>query len=240
MTSTANPQLNLQPLPLEGLRVLDATHIVAGPFCSMILGDMGAEVIKIERPDTGDQARRNEPFVEGPDGSQISARYLGVNRNKKSVSLDLRDPVGKRAFENMLRVSDVLLDNWGPGAMGRLGFRLRAIEPRSTLGWCTRAFPAMGTATDCAGPTPTGRPTTPASRAWAAGWSPRARRRAGPRWWETTWATRCRRYGPPWASCWRWSHGARPAAGSTWTCRCTTAWRPTPPAACRCSSAPGR
>ena len=132
MTSTANPESNLQPLPLEGLRVLDATHIVAGPFCSMILADMGAEVIKIERPGTGDQARRNEPFVEGPDGSQISARYLGVNRNKKSVSLDLRDPVGKRAFENMLRVSDVLLDNWGPGAMGRLGFsyeRLSEINP---------------------------------------------------------------------------------------------------------------
>ena len=132
MTAQTHPNPQLQPLPLEGLRVLDATHIVAGPFCAMILADMGAEVIKIERPGRGDQARLNHPFIEGPDGSQVSARYLGVNRNKKSVSLDLRDPIAQRAFENMLRVSDVLLDNWGPGAMGRLGYpyaRLSAINP---------------------------------------------------------------------------------------------------------------
>ena len=132
MTAQNQPETKLQPLPLEGLRVLDATHIVAGPFCAMILADMGAEVIKIERPGRGDQARLNHPFIEGPDGSQVSARYLGVNRNKKSVSLDLRDPTAKRAFENMLRVSDVLLDNWGPGAMGRLGYpyeRLSEINP---------------------------------------------------------------------------------------------------------------
>ena len=132
MTTQMQPNPELHPLPLEGLRVLDATHIVAGPFCAMILADMGAEVIKIERPGRGDQARLNHPFIEGPDDSRVSARYLGVNRNKKSVSLDLRDPVAKRAFENMLRVSDVLLDNWGPGAMGRLGYpyeRLSDINP---------------------------------------------------------------------------------------------------------------
>ena len=132
MTTQNSTNPELQPLPLQGLRVLDATHIVAGPFCAMILADMGAEVIKIERPGRGDQARLNHPFIEGPDGSQVSARYLGVNRNKKSVSLDLRDPVAKRAFENMLHVSDVLLDNWGPGAMGRLGYsyeRLSEINP---------------------------------------------------------------------------------------------------------------
>jgi crotonobetainyl-CoA:carnitine CoA-transferase CaiB-like acyl-CoA transferase len=109
------------PLPLEGLKVLDATHIVAGPFCAMILADMGAEVIKIERPGTGDRARGNHPFVQGPDGQHISARFLGVNRNKKSITLDLRDPRCKRAFENLVKASDVLLDNWGPGALRRLG-----------------------------------------------------------------------------------------------------------------------
>ena len=109
------------PLPLEGIRVLDVTHIVAGPFCSMILADMGAEVIKIERPRTGERARINTPFIEVEDGEQVSARYLGVNRNKKSVTLDLRDPRCKAAFENMVRESDILLDNWGPGALRRLG-----------------------------------------------------------------------------------------------------------------------
>ena len=121
------------PLPLEGIRVLDATHIVAGPFCSLILADMGAEVIKIERPRTGDLARGRGPFIGDADTRQISSRFLGVNRNKKSVTLDLRNPTCKVAFENLVANSDVLLDNWGPGAFRRLGFgydRLREINPR--------------------------------------------------------------------------------------------------------------
>ena len=121
------------PLPLEGIRVLDATHIVAGPFCSLILADMGAEVIKIERPRTGDLARGRGPFIGDADNGQISSRFLGVNRNKKSVTLDLRNATCKVAFENLVANSDVLLDNWGPGAFRRLGFgynRLREINPR--------------------------------------------------------------------------------------------------------------
>ena len=120
------------PLPLEGLRVLDATHIVAGPFCAMILADMGAEVIKIERPGIGDRARINTPLIEGPDGRKVSARFLGVNRNKKSVTLDLRDSRCKEIFDSLVRVSDVLLDNWGPGAMRRLSLgydHLRQVNP---------------------------------------------------------------------------------------------------------------
>ena len=99
----------LLPLPLEGLRVLDVTHIIAGPFCSMILGDMGAEVIKIERPGTGERSRSGVPFVEGPEGSRVSARYLGVNRNKKSVTMDLRDPRCKAAFRSMVEAGDVVI-----------------------------------------------------------------------------------------------------------------------------------
>ena len=121
------------PLPLEGIRVLDATHIVAGPFCSLILADMGAEVIKIERPRTGDLARGRGPFIGDAESGQVSSRFLGVNRNKRSVTLDLRDPTCKRAFENLVANSDVLLDNWGPGAFRRLGLgyeRLREINPR--------------------------------------------------------------------------------------------------------------
>ena len=120
------------PRPLDGLRVLDATHIVAGPFCAMLLADMGAEVIKIERTKVGERARLNDPFVQSDDGRQVSARFLAINRNKKSVTLDLRQPRGKAIFENLVKASDVLLDNWGPGALQRLnlGFdHLRQLNP---------------------------------------------------------------------------------------------------------------
>ena len=120
------------PRPLDGLRVLDATHIVAGPFCAMLLADMGAEVIKIERTKVGERARLNDPFVQSDDGRRVSARFLAINRNKKSVTLDLRQPRGKAIFENLVKASDVLLDNWGPGALQRLnlGFdHLRQLNP---------------------------------------------------------------------------------------------------------------
>ncbi len=127
-----------QPLPLEGIRVVDATHIVAGPFCSMILADMGAEVIKIERPGTGDLSRGRGPFIKakaGDDserGKQVSSRFLAVNRNKKSVTLDLRNDTCKSVFEELVSKSDVLIDNWGPGALRRLGLgceHLKGINP---------------------------------------------------------------------------------------------------------------
>jgi CoA:oxalate CoA-transferase len=130
--TTSNGKL---PLPLKGIRVLDATHIVAGPFCSLILADMGAEVIKIERPRSGDLVRARGPFLEASDGRKVSSRYLGINRNKKSVTLDLRNPKCKEAFQNLVRQSDVLIDNWGPGAFQRLGLgyeSLREVNPGLT------------------------------------------------------------------------------------------------------------
>ena len=135
MTTPAQFPLSLPtglPLPLEGIRVLDATHIVAGPFCSQILADMGAEVIKIERPRTGDIARGRTPFVTDSQGNRMSSRFLGINRNKKSVSIDLRHPRCKQAFEKMVAESGVLVDNWGSGAFRRLGLgydRLSEINP---------------------------------------------------------------------------------------------------------------
>ncbi len=132
-TSIHHEPVSNLPLPLQGIRVLDATHIVAGPFCSLILADMGAEVIKIERPRTGDLARGRGPFIGDDESGRISSRFLGVNRNKKSVTLDLRNPTCKLAFESLVSNSDVLLDNWGPGAFRRLGLgydRLSEINPR--------------------------------------------------------------------------------------------------------------
>ena len=91
------------PLPLEGTRVLDVTHIVAGPFCSMILADMGAEVIKIERPTVGDRSRINTPFRDGPDGKRVSVSLLGVNRNKQSSYLDRRVPRCHSALQSRVQ-----------------------------------------------------------------------------------------------------------------------------------------
>jgi len=139
------------PLPLDGIRVLDATHIVAGPFCSMILADMGADVIKIERPGSGDLSRGRGPFIKAEDGRETSSRFLGVNRNKKSVSIDLRNARCKTAFEELVRNSDVLVDNWGSGAFRRLGLdydHLSKINP----GLVYASITGYGDSEDLSGP----------------------------------------------------------------------------------------
>src|SRR3989304_7442220 len=78
--------------PLQGVRVLDLTHILAGPFCTMMLGDAGAEVIKIERPGTGETARQSGPFVSTKQGEKVSIAHVRLARNKKHIALDLRQP----------------------------------------------------------------------------------------------------------------------------------------------------
>ena len=104
--------------PLHGIRILDLSRVVSGPFCTMLLGDLGAEVIKIEEPGAGDESRAfGPPFVAGE-----SAYYLSVNRNKKSCTLDLKSADGKRVLTALASRSDVLVDNFRPGALARLGF----------------------------------------------------------------------------------------------------------------------
>src|ERR1700675_5049687 len=112
------------PLPLEGLRVLELGHIVAGPTASLILADLGADVIKIEHPDGGDQARRMPGAGSG---------FYFFNRNKRSVAIDLKSPQGKALLLRLVRSSDVCLDNYAPGALDRLGLSfavLAAENPR--------------------------------------------------------------------------------------------------------------
>ena len=115
---------------LEGVRVLDLSRMLAGPFGSMLLADMGAEVIKIEEPDGGDPMRvMGPPFL--PDGG--SAYFLAVNRNKKSVALDLTTLAGREALLELARVADVVWENFRPGILERLGCApavLRAANPR--------------------------------------------------------------------------------------------------------------
>ena len=114
--------------PLSGVRVLDLSRVLAGPFCTMVLGDLGAEVIKVERPDGGDDTREwGPPFAGGE-----SAYYLCVNRNKKSVTLDLKSPAGVEAVRALAAVSDVFLENFRVGAMGKLGLgyeEVKALNP---------------------------------------------------------------------------------------------------------------
>jgi crotonobetainyl-CoA:carnitine CoA-transferase CaiB-like acyl-CoA transferase len=104
--------------PLRGIRVLDLSQVVAGPFCSMLLADMGAEVIKIERPGVGDGLRRWGPPFLGGEG----VYFLYLNRNKKSITLNLKSDEGRCIFTQLLERSDILLENFRPGTMERLGF----------------------------------------------------------------------------------------------------------------------
>ena len=113
-------------LPLQGLRVLDFTRVLAGPLCTMLLGDMGAEVIKIEDPRGGDDTRAWAPFVDG-----WSTYFLSVNRNKKSVAIDLKSDDGQRLLEQLIDTADVLVENFRPGTLDRLGFGVDQVRGRN-------------------------------------------------------------------------------------------------------------
>ncbi len=114
--------------PLDGLRVVDLTRVLAGPYCATLLGDMGADVIKVEEPHEGDDARMWAPFV-GP----WSAYFLGVNRSKRSLALDLKSPEGAGQLRALIAQADVFLENFKPGSLDKLGFgidEVRALNPR--------------------------------------------------------------------------------------------------------------
>jgi crotonobetainyl-CoA:carnitine CoA-transferase CaiB-like acyl-CoA transferase len=114
---------------LSGVRVLDASRVLAGPFCGQILGDLGADVIKVERPGSGDETRAwGPPFL-----GDLSAYYLSCNRNKRSLALDLATDDGRDIFHELIRKSDVLLENFLPASADRLGLvpdKLLTINPR--------------------------------------------------------------------------------------------------------------
>jgi len=128
MTAMTGLDENYSKGALEGLRVIDMTRVLAGPFCSMLLADMGAEVIKVETPGKGDDSRGYPPFLKGS-----SAYFDNLNRNKQSIVLDLKKAEAREILRNLLKKSDVLLENFKPGTMEKLGFgyeAVRALNPK--------------------------------------------------------------------------------------------------------------
>ena len=111
--------------PLADVTVLDLTRVLAGPYCTMVLADLGARVIKVERPGGGDDARAIGPFVKGQ-----SAYFMSLNRGKESISLDLRDPADREIFEKLLPRADVLVENYRAGVMEKLGYGWETLHSR--------------------------------------------------------------------------------------------------------------
>lgn len=114
--------------PLEGIKILDLSRTLAGPFCTMLLGDVGADVIKVEQPGTGDEARRFTP----PSWEGESCYYLTANRNKKSITVDLKSKVGKEIIYKLVKEADVLVENFRTGALDKMGYgydELKKINP---------------------------------------------------------------------------------------------------------------
>ncbi len=118
--------------PLEGIRVIGMEQYMAGPYCTLLLADAGAEVIKIERPGSGDPRRAMPPFAER-DGVSKAAGFMGYNRNKKSLALDLKTDPGREVFRRLAENADVVVENLRPGAMDRMGLgyeQLQTINPK--------------------------------------------------------------------------------------------------------------
>jgi len=129
-----------KPASLEGLRILDLSRILAGPTATQLLADLGADVIKVERPDAGDDTRSwGPPFVPGADGgdSDLSAYFLSANRNKRSIAIDLATDDGVTLVKRLAAISDVVIENYKPGDLARRGLAyedIRKVKP--DIVWC--------------------------------------------------------------------------------------------------------
>src|SRR5438105_3390461 len=123
----------MSELPLEGVKVLDLTRLLPGGFCSLLLADFGAEVVKVEDTGMGDYVRWSPPYYEGAEETARGALFLALNRGKRSVRLDLKTDDGKDVLLRLVKDADVLLESFRPGVLDRLGVgyeRLRQENPR--------------------------------------------------------------------------------------------------------------
>jgi len=136
MSDPTDCSVNNSTGPLTGLRVVDMTRVIAGPFGGQILGDLGADVIKIERPGEGDDCRRvGPPWIREPDGDVPgeSTYFQSANRNKRSLSLDFQKPEGQALLHRLIETADILIENYRTGTLARYGLgyeELKAINPR--------------------------------------------------------------------------------------------------------------
>lgn len=132
-----DPRTEPRSGPLAGTLVVDLTRALAGPHAGMMMADLGARVIKVEAPGTGDDTRSwGPPFVPGQDGEDVATYFLSCNRNKESVALDLKSDDGREVLTALVRRADVLMENFRPGTLDRLGFtaeRLAELNPRLVL-----------------------------------------------------------------------------------------------------------
>jgi crotonobetainyl-CoA:carnitine CoA-transferase CaiB-like acyl-CoA transferase len=129
------------PGPLDGILVLDLSRVLAGPFCTMLLADLGARVIKVEHPGSGDVTRGWGPPDHAASG--FSAYYLSVNRNKESIALDLATPEGRTSVEMLAKHADVLVENFAPGGLRKLGLSLEELR-RENPGLVTASITGFG------------------------------------------------------------------------------------------------
>ena len=123
--------------PLEGIRVIGVEQYMSAPYCTMLLADAGAEVVKIERPGQGDPRRYIPPFAEGEQGARVAGGFMAYNRNKKSLTLDLGSEQGREILKELAVVSDVVVENLRPGSMAKLGLDypvLRELNPAIVYG----------------------------------------------------------------------------------------------------------
>jgi crotonobetainyl-CoA:carnitine CoA-transferase CaiB-like acyl-CoA transferase len=116
--------------PLDGLLVLDLSRVLACPFATMLLAELGAEVIKVEQPGTGDETRGFEPFAEGP-GGKVSGYYMACNRSKRSITVNLRSKAGQQVIRDLARQADVLVENFPVGTLARYGLDWPSLRPRN-------------------------------------------------------------------------------------------------------------
>ena len=159
----------LEPQPLSDIRIVDLTHGIAGPYCTKLLADFGADVIKVERPDGGDYARALGPFPGDAPHPEKSGIFLFLNTNKRGVTLDLTTTEGVDALKTLVKDADVLVESFRPGVMASLGLdydALKAVNPNLVMTPC----PTSGRR----GRTGTTRLRSLRCSEWAAGCTPLA------------------------------------------------------------------